>query len=126
MSVTIGIMESAVREILLDSNESGYRWSSPVIFRGLRDGLKRLNSIRPESRYFGLMLVSIDFPAVDGVMTSEQIETVRGTTVLIDERWIEAVVYYAVHKAYQPDNPDTMNDALSSKYGSMFEGIARS
>ena len=122
----IGTMEDRVREILIDSKESSYRWSPGVVFRGLRDGVKRLNSLRPESRYFGLRLVEIDFPNVDGSLTTEEIATIRDTDVLIDTRWIEAVVYYAVHKAYLFDNPYTANDVLAQRYLELFQGIARS
>lgn len=126
MSVTIETMENSVRELLLDLKASNYRWSPAVIFRGLRDGIKRLNSLRPESRYFGMKLISVDFPSVDGQLTDETVEEVRATTVLIDERWIESVVYYATHKAYQLDNPDTANGDLSSKFLKLFEMIALS
>jgi hypothetical protein len=126
MSVTIGSLEQDVREILIDTYPSGYRWSPYVLFCGLRDGIKRLNSVRPESRYFGLTLVKIDFPAVDGSMTAEEIETVRDTVVLVEEKWHEAVVFYALHKAYMPESPDTANAKLSAYYLSLFERIAAS
>lgn len=126
MSATIGSLEQNVREILIDTYPSGYRWSPYVLFCGIRDGIKRLNSVRPESRYFGLALVKIDFPSVSASMTSEAITTVRGTVVLVDERWHEAVVFYALHKAYMPENPDTANADLSDKYLKLFERIAAS
>lgn len=126
MSVTIQTMEESVRGILIDIKASNYRFKPVVIFRGLRDGLKRLQSLRPESRYFGMRLCSLDFPSVDGELTDEEVQEVRNTSLLIDERWIEAVVYYALHKAYQPDNPDTANDDLSGKYLKLFEMIALS
>jgi hypothetical protein len=125
MSATIGSIEHDVRVLLLDTDESGYRFSSYNLFCGIRDGIKRLNSVRPESRYFGLALVLIDFPAVDVDMTAEEIETVRDTVVLVEERWIEAVVFYALHKAYLIDSSDTANAALSADYLKKFEGIAR-
>lgn len=126
MSVTIGSLEQDVREILIDTYHTGYRWSPYVLFCGLRDGIKRLNSVRPESRYFGLTLVKIDFPAVSGSMTAEEIATVRATVVLVEEKWREAVVFYALHKAYMPENPDTANAELSDKYLKLFERIAGS
>ncbi len=124
MSVTVKMLEDSVREILLDIKPAHYRWSPDVIFRGIRDGIKRLHSIRPESRYFGMMLVANSFPAVDGDLDEETITSVRETQVLIDERWVEAVVYYAVHKAYLFDNPDTANDTLSNRYIELFKGIS--
>lgn len=124
MSVTIGTLENSVRTILLDTREGRYRWSSPVVFRGLRDGFKRLQSIRPESRYVGLKLNIFVFPSVDGEMTNEEIDSVRESSFQVDEKWHEAIIYYAVHKAYQLDDPDTANDSLSEKYHSLFERIA--
>lgn len=124
MSATVGSIEHDVRVLLLDTDESNYRFTSYDLFCGIRDGIKRLNSVRPESRYFGLALVLIDFPSVDVDMTEEEIATVRDTVVLVEERWIEAVVYYAVYKAYLIDSPDTANAALASDYLNKFKEIA--
>ena len=66
------------------TDESNYRFTSYDLFCGIRDGIKRLNSVRPESRYFGLALVLIDFPSVDVDMTEEEIATVRDTVVLVE------------------------------------------
>lgn len=124
MSATVGSIEHDVRVLLLDTDESNYRFTSYDLFCGIRDGIKRLNSVRPESRYFGLALVLIDFPSVDVDMTEEEIATVRDTVVLVEERWIEAVVYYALHKAYLIDSTDTANAALAADYLNKFKEIA--
>lgn len=125
MSATIGSIEHDVRVLLLDTGESDNRFSPYDLFCGIRDGLKRLNSVRPESRYFGLALVLITFPAISPDMTPAEITAVRETALLVEDRWIEAVVYYALHKAYLIDSSDTANAALSADYLNKFEGIAR-
>jgi len=124
MSTAIRDIENEVRVLLQDTYEP-YRFSSFQVFCGIRDALKRLNSVRPESRYFGLALVRLDFPAVDVDMTPEVIETARDGLVLIDERWLEAIVFYALYKLYLIDSTDTANAALAANYLQMFEGIAR-
>ena len=127
MAVTVGIMETSVREILMDTDEeNGYRFSPAFLLRALRDGLKRLHSIRPESRYLGLRLIRFTFPTVDGDLTPDQVQSARATEIPVEERWIEAIVYYAVHKAYLIDSSDTANADLAAKYLSLSEGIARS
>ena len=125
MSTTVGTLEHEARVILLDTDESNYRFTPYVLFCGIRDGLKRLYSARPESRYFGLALVSATFPAVAPDMDSAAITAARAALVLIEERWLEAVIYYAVHKAYLIDSSDTANAQLASDYLSKFERIAR-
>lgn len=124
MSVTVGSIEHDVRVLLLDTDESNYRFTPYDLFCGIRDGLKRLNSVRPESRYFGLTLVLIEFPAIDVDMTPAEIKTVQDTILLVEDRWIEAVVYYALHKAYLIDSTDTANAALAADYLNKFKEIA--
>lgn len=124
MSVTVGSIEHDVRVLLLDTDELNYRFTPYDLFCGIRDGLKRLNSVRPESRYFGLALVLIEFPAIDKDMTPAEVKTVQDTILLVEDRWIEAVVYYALHKAYLIDSTDTANAALAADYLNKFKEIA--
>jgi hypothetical protein len=125
MSTTVGTLEHEARVILLDTDDSNYRFTPYVLFCGIRDGLKRLYSVRPESRYSGLTLTAATFPTVTADMDSAAITAARAALVLIEERWFEAVIYYACHKAYLIDSSDTANAALSADYLSKFEGIAR-
>lgn len=125
MSTTIGDLEHEARVILQDTDATGYRFSDYLLFCGIRDGIKRLHSVRPESRYFGLALVRIDFPELASDMDAGEIAAVKATLVLIEEQWFEAIVYYTLHKAYLVDSSDTANAALSADYLQKFERIAR-
>ena len=125
MSTTVGDLEHEARVILQDVDASQYRFSPYLLFCGIRDGIKRLHSVRPESRYFGLALVRVDFPALESDMDATAIEAIRATLVLIEEQWFEAIVYYTLHKAYLVDSSDTANAALSADYLQKFERIAR-
>lgn len=124
MSTTVGDLEHEARVIIQDVDASQYRFSPYLLFCGIRDGIKRLHSVRPESRYFGLALVRIDFPALASDMDEIDIEAVRATLVLIEEQWNEAIVYYTLHKAYLVDSTDTANAALSADYLNKFKQIA--
>ena len=124
---TVGSVEDEARLILLDTYEDAFRFEPKEVYQAMKDGLLRLRRERPASRYVGGILVDLEF--VDGSTSVTDVPAVlddatraefRAREVTMEERWKEAVVYYVAHRMYQKDDPDTKNDALSTRYFEMY------
>jgi len=86
----------------LQDTQSPYRWENFELKSGLELGIAKLNSLRPETRY------------VNGVLTDGiQLPDDNDTSISIDSRFLEPLVYYVVYTAYAQDNTDTVNQQLA-------------
>lgn len=140
MNFTIKEIEKQARLKLLDTFEDNYRYQPSEMFNAMRDGLRMIRNIRPESKYVnglltGKMLVinGVDsdfvvpesFPAlIDGV--SYDLDQYREFVINIEDRWMEALVYYVIHQMYLKDDVDTNNATLAETYYKKFVESARS
>lgn len=113
-------METNVREGLLDTESSAYRFSSEYILNAIYGGVRLLFSIRPESRYNGVRLISLELPVVTAMMVASE----REKTLPIDPRWRDALVYFAKGKCFEIDSADTANAALAADCFSKFNNLA--
>lgn len=114
--MTAGSIEQAVRELLNDREPNAYRWEPPEVLRAVFDAVQSLNSVRPESRYAGLRLRTIERPDIPDDMDGPTREAIRGIGLPLDRRWRLALVHFAAHRCYEMDDTDTANAALSAKH----------
>lgn len=137
---TIKEIERQVRVKLLDTYEDNYRFTPTEIFDAMRDGLRMIRNVRPESKYVdglltGKMLV-IDgneadftvpesFPATIGG-TTYTLDQFRAFTVNMEDRWMESLVYYVIHQMYMKDDTDTANANLAQAYYAKFTESVKS
>lgn len=137
---TINEIERQARVKLLDTYEDSYRFQPTEIFDAMRDGLRTIRSVRPESKYVDglltgkMLLVDGDeadftvpesFPATIGGATYA-LDEFRALTVNMEDRWMEALVYYVIHQMYLKDDTDTANANLANVYYSKFSESVRS
>lgn len=137
---TIKEIERQARVKLLDTYEDNYRFAPTEIFDAMRDGLRMIRNVRPESKYVdglltGKMLiingaefdftVPESFPATIGD-TTYTLDQFRGFTVNLEDRWMESLVYYVIHQMYLKDDTDTANASLAQTYYSKFTESVRS
>lgn len=137
---TIKEIERQARVKLLDTYEDNYRFAPTEIFDAMRDGLRMIRNVRPESKYVdglltGKMLiingveadftVPESFPATIGD-TTYTLDQFRGFTVNLEDRWMESLVYYVIHQMYLKDDTDTANANLAQTYYSKFTESVRS
>lgn len=137
---TINEIERQARVKLLDTYEDSYRFQPTEIFDAMRDGLRTIRSVRPESKYVDglltgkMLLVDGDeadftvpesFPATIGG-TTYTLDEFRALTVNMEDRWMEALVYYVIHQMYLKDDTDTANANLANVYYSKFAESVRS
>lgn len=137
---TIKEIERQARVKLLDTYEDNYRFAPTEIFDAMRDGLRMIRNVRPESKYVdglltGKMLiingeeadftVPESFPATIGD-TTYTLDQFRGFTVNLEDRWMESLVYYVIHQMYLKDDTDTANATLAQTYYAKFTESVRS
>lgn len=137
---TIKEIERQARVKLLDTYEDNYRFNPTEIFDAMRDGLRMIRNVRPESKYVdglltGKMLlvngleadfdVPESFPATIGG-TTYTLDQFRAFTVNMEDRWMESLVYYVIHQMYLKDDTDTANATLAQAYYVKFTESVRS
>lgn len=137
---TIKEIERQARVKLLDTYEDNYRFNPTEIFDAMRDGLRMIRNVRPESKYVdglltGKMLlingleadfgVPESFPATIGG-TTYTLDQFRAFTVNMEDRWMESLVYYVIHQMYLKDDTDTANATLAQTYYAKFTESVRS
>ena len=137
---TIKEIERQARVKLLDTYEDNYRFKPTEIFDAMRDGLRMIRNVRPESKYVdglltGKMLiingdeadftVPESFPATIGG-TTYTLDQYRAFTVNMEDRWMESLVYYVIHQMYMKDDTDTANAQLAQAYYTKFTESVRS
>ena len=137
---TIKEIERQARVKLLDTYEDNYRFKPTEIFDAMRDGLRTIRNVRPESKYVdGLLtgkmlliggveadfIVPESFPATIGG-TTYTLDQFRGFTVNMEDRWMESLVYYVIHQMYMKDDTDTANAQLAQAYYTKFTESVRS
>lgn len=112
---TVKEAEDAARTILLDTYEGAYRFEPKEVFEEISRALGNLRREQPASKYVAGLLVSceLDVPAN---FTPTSLAAFRATELNMERRWMEAVVYYVVHKMYLKDDPDTTNANLAQRY----------
>ena len=120
--MTLGGLENRVRVGLDDTHEVS-RWDSSCVLTALVDAVKRLNSIRPESRYFRLALYVHDFPVTDKAATGFDEVVARAFTLNIDSRWEQGIVYHAMGRCLEVDAADTVNFQLAADFFAKAERI---
>ena len=126
-------METRVREVVADVGDTP-RFSAGFVMLALCEGIERLRSVRPESRYFGLRLFDWRRPAGladstgitsdnDGLDESARAQA-RAFVPYVDERWNGALVHFAAARLYECDSTDTANAALAEGHMAKFGALA--
>lgn len=120
----VGEVEEQARLILLDTEESAYRFEPKEIYQAIAQGVERIRRTKPVSRYVDMLLgANVEFEHT--IQSQPNPSTFRDKDIRMERRWLEAVVYYVVHKMYLKDDPDTTNANLAAQYLKLFnEAIA--
>lgn len=119
--MTLLEMEEDVRQELLDTEASAYRFTSVFIMNAIYNGVKVLFKVRPESRYNGVRLASFEIPRIKALNLTEE----QAKTLPIDPRWNDALIAFAVGDCFSVDSADTTNAALADKAYAKFNSLAK-
>jgi len=140
MDFTIKEIEDQARLKLLDTYTDNYRFAPTEMFAAMRDGMRMIRNVRPESKYVGGLLTDkmlrINNVEADFVVPESFPATIGGTTCTLDQyrafvinmedRWMESLVYYVIHQMYLKDDTDTNNATLAQTYYTKFTESVKS
>lgn len=117
--MTVATIEEQVRNILLDTDESNYRFTEKEIYLALKQGISEVRRLRPESRYVNCLLTdfTLNVPQQAPAGGWSQFAT---TEIMMDEFWMHALVCYVVYRMYLKDDSDTQNANLAKTYLNTF------
>jgi hypothetical protein len=119
----VGGPNDGVRRLIGDA-VSPYRFSSLEIYGYVNSGLQNLFKLRPTAFF-----VNGRMPTTEAAMlppTPAVVDAASGAAdVPADDRYGEALAYYAGAKCLERDDADTMNAALSAAYMQKFAELAR-
>ena len=104
---TVGDVEEQARQILLDDYEDSYRFEPKEVYQATADAVQRVRLERPVSRYVN-GLISAELEAefqIPTVVDAQNIAATRGQEIVMERKWLMAVVYYVVHGRKQPRRP---------------------
>lgn len=104
-----------VRDILRDTVAT-YRWANSVLFDFVSAGMRDLWQRRTDARFAsdGSYTAALTIPTMSG-------ETVPTDTLVLDNVFREALVYYTAHRAFGINGDDEANAALADRYLLMYE-----
>lgn len=97
-----------IRTILRDKDARVY--DDAVVLGGIKDAVRHLNSVRPESRYDDEGLLNdIEFPETDD-------EVKAFSLPLAFARWRLGLIYFAVARCYETGVVDSVNAQLAANF----------
>ena len=95
--MTIGDIETKVRETLLAEHTPDGTYPAYFIVSNIFDGIRMLNSVCPQSRYRGIKLVrDIEFPFLTKNSAASDVTSAESMDFPCDPRWERAVRCFAV------------------------------
>ena len=107
----LGDQIAKVREMTHDTAQGDYRASDLQVLRFLCDGISRLWSVRPASRYAfstGALAYPVSFPTTAEALAALELDT--------DPRWDYGVVCYAAARCFELDVTDSVKLQLRNDY----------
>lgn len=120
---TVGEAEDRVRDILLDDFGDSYRFTHKEIYREMQSAIERIWLRAPSSRYVNGLIVHSKFlagtegsDAIPDRYDDDSVAGFQAWQVNMERRWLDALVYYVVHKMYLKDDADTANAGLADRY----------
>lgn len=111
--MTTASIMNRVRRLIQDE-ETPYHWTDEKIKADIQSAIKALHKIRPETRYEnGVLVEFIPLPKEN----SDEIG--------IEERFADALSYYAAHMAYSDDCTDPVSKQLADDFLAKFNAFAQ-
>lgn len=107
MTFKVSDFRNDVRGVLGDLGTDRHHSDTDIDF-AVVDGIRRMRSVRPDSRYVNGVLVDYDFPS--------DADDIADFHVAFDERWRLGVVYYAAYRRFECDVVDAVNRELAASY----------
>lgn len=115
MIVTVASFFPEVRRLLRDNLVGLTHYSDETIANGVADGVRRLNALRPESRYVNGILDDPEFPAMAQELAAYSFH--------VEEKWMLGVVYYAAARTLEGESLDTVKLQLCNSFKQQADAV---
>lgn len=111
--MTTASITDRVRRLVQDTEEP-YHWTDEQIKADIKSAICALHKVRPDTRYVkGLLVDSVLLPDDDSA------------NIDIEERFADALAYYAAHMAYSDDCTDPVSKQLADDFLAKFNAFAQ-
>ena len=111
--MTVKSITTRVRRLVQDV-EQPYHWTDAKIAEDIQTAILALHKVRPDTRYVAGRLV-------DHVCLSPN----SYCPIPIEERFADALAYYAAHMAYSDDCTDPVSKQLADDFLAKFNAFAQ-
>ena len=112
--MTVASVRNRVRRLIQDTDSGDYHWSDAQIRDDIQSAVDNLHKVRPETRYVnGLLVDRVTLPSEDA------------DAIQIDERFADALAYFAAYMAYSDDCTDPVSKTLADDYLAKFNAFVQ-
>lgn len=121
--MTYAQIETGVRTLLQD-DKATYRWPAAEMYGYMPEAIRVLFSIRPAALFVNGRMPST-LAALEPPTAAAAISAVGNVTANVNDRYMQALVYYVASKCLERDDSDTANIALAGTYMNNFATFAK-
>lgn len=109
---------------LLQDDKPTYRWPAAEMYGYMPEAVRVLFSMRPTALFIDGRMPTTS-AALEPPSAAAAIAASGNVTVLVNDRYKQALVYYVAAKCLERDDSDTANMSLASTYMSNFAASAK-
>lgn len=109
---------------LLQDDKPTYHWSAAEMYGYMPEAVRVLFSMRPTALFIDGRMPTTS-AALEPPSAASAIAASGNVTVLVNDRYKQALVYYVAAKCLERDDSDTANMSLASTYMSNFAASAK-
>lgn len=122
--MTYADIETGARTLLQD-DQPAYRWPATEMYGYMPEAVRSLFAIRPAALFVNGRMPST-LAALEPPTAAAAISAGGNVTVYVNDRYMQALVYYVAAKCLERDDSDTANIQLSAAYMNNFISSAKS
>lgn len=121
--MTYAEIEAGARTMLQDDKPT-YRWPAAEMYGYMPEAIRTLFSIRPAALFVNGRMPST-LATLEPPTAIAAIAVSGAVTANVNDRYMQALVYYVAAKCLERDDSDTANAALASSYMNNFAAFAK-
>jgi hypothetical protein len=121
--MTYAEIETGARTLLQDDKAS-YRWPAAEMYGYMPEAIRSLFAMRPTALFVNGRMPST-LATLEPPTATAAISASGAVTANVNDRYMQALVYYVAAKCLERDDSDTANIQLSSAYMNNFATFAK-
>jgi hypothetical protein len=121
--MTYAEIETGVRTLLQD-DQATYRWPASEMYGYMPEAIRSLFAVRPAALFVNGRMPST-LATLEPPTAAAAISASGAVTANVNDRYMQALIYYVAAKCLERDDSDTANIQLSSAYMNNFASFAK-